>query len=441
MRRLAFVLISLLFFNHGPLLAFGLENVKKWQLENGLTMIVLEDHSIPNANMYIFWRVGSRNEVPGITGLSHFFEHMMFNGAEKFGPGMFDKVMEANGGANNAYTTEDVTVYTDWFPTSSLEKIFELESDRIAHLNLDDKMVASEREVVASERRTGLENNNYERLSEEVKGIAFRAHSYGWPVIGHESDIKSWTKDDLWAYYKSYYAPNNAVAVVVGDVTEADVKTLAKKYLAGIPRAQSPRTVHTVEPEQVGERRVFVKKAEATSPSLLIGYHVPNSLHEDSTALEMLAGILGDGRTSRLYRRLVTESKIATDVDVQMSDALDPTLFYIYTIGMAGADSQKIEKAIYEEIQKLATSGVSETEVEKLKNKSRIALYRSLETINSKANTIGSAEVFYGDYREIMKRHERYQNLTPKSVQDAAKKYLVKSNRNVGVLDSKEVGI
>jgi len=268
------------------------KDVQTFTLNNGMKFLVLEDHSIPNANFYVLWRVGSRNEYPGITGLSHFFEHMMFNGAKKHGPKQFDRVMEANGGANNAYTTNDVTVYTDWFPATALETIFDLEADRIADLNLDDAMVESERGVVASERTTGLENSPWRTLGEEVDGAAFRAHPYSWPVIGHESDIKGWKKSDLQAYFDTYYAPNNAVAVVVGDVNVADVKKLAEQYFAPIPAAEPPRPVHTVEPEQKGEKRVFVKKESISAPHLLISYKTPATSHPDHYALDMLTTIL-----------------------------------------------------------------------------------------------------------------------------------------------------
>ena len=166
------------------------EDVQSFVLDNAMKVLVLEDHSIPNANMYLFWRVGSRNEYPGITGLSHFFEHMMFNGAKKYGPKEFDRVMEAAGGSNNAYTSNDVTVYTNWFPASAIETIFDLEADRIASLAIDPAMVESERGVVLSERSTGLENNKEQKLMEQMSGAAFFAHPYHWPVIGYESDIK-----------------------------------------------------------------------------------------------------------------------------------------------------------------------------------------------------------------------------------------------------------
>ena len=236
------------------------DDVKTFTLKNGMQIIVLEDRSIPNVAMYLFYKVGSRNEYPGITGISHFFEHMMFNGAKKYGPKQFDITMEANGGANNADTSKDITFYSNWFPKSAMELIFDLEADRIAHLNFDDKMIESERGVILSERSTYLENENEDFLSQEVIATAFNAHSYSWPIIGWESDIKNWTKGDLQNYFKTYYAPNNCVVVLTGDVTLDEAKKLSKKYFEPIPQGNTPRKVHTVEPEQLGERRLFVKK-------------------------------------------------------------------------------------------------------------------------------------------------------------------------------------
>ncbi|RZI57117.1 MAG: insulinase family protein, partial [Pseudomonas sp.] len=202
-----------------PLSAATAKNdIQEFKLKNGMKVLILKDDSIPNANMYTFWKVGSRNELPGITGLSHFFEHMMFNGSKNFPPGSFDTTMEAAGGSNNAYTSNDVTVYTNWFPTSAFSTIVDLEADRIANLALDDKKIDSERGVVLSERSTGLENDPWEELSIVVRSTAFLAHPYSWPVIGWETDIKAWTKADLQKYFDTYYNPANAVMVVVGDV-------------------------------------------------------------------------------------------------------------------------------------------------------------------------------------------------------------------------------
>jgi zinc protease len=281
-------ILAILFLVVGSLSAqTKAEDIQSFTLKNGMQFLVVEDHSIPNADVYIFWKVGSRNEVPGITGLSHFFEHMMFNGAEKYGPKEFDRVMEAAGGSNNAYTTEDETVYTNFFPSSVIETIFDLEADRIGHLALDDKMVESERGVVLSERITGIENSNWQLLEEQVKGVAFQAHPYRWSVIGYESDIRNWRKEDLQKYFETYYAPNNGVTVVVGDVSVPDVRRLAEEYFEPITARPAPRPVHTVEPMQMGEKRLWVQK-DVSSPTLMIVYHVPETQNPDYYAIDML---------------------------------------------------------------------------------------------------------------------------------------------------------
>lgn len=413
------------------------KDVQTFTLDNGMKFLVLEDHSIPNANFYIFWKVGSRNEYPGITGLSHFFEHMMFNGAKKYGPKQFDRVMEANGGANNAYTTNDVTVYTDWFPASALETIFDLEADRIADLNLDDKMVDSERGVVASERTTGLENSPWRTLGEEVDGMAFRAHPYSWPVIGHESDIKGWKKSDLQAYFDTYYAPNNAVAVIVGAVNVAEVKKLAQRYFAPINAAEPPRAIHTVEPEQKGERRVFVQKDSIRTPHLLIGYKTPATNHPDYYALDLLTTILAKGNSSRLYQALV-DAGLATTVGANYEEHFDPYLLQFYAIASGTTSANQIETVLYAEIDKLIKDGVRPEELEKARNEKLMRFYKQLETINGKANTLGSYEVFFGDYRKMFEAPKAYEQVSAADIQRVAATYLAKSRRTVGILAAKE---
>lgn len=412
-------------------------DAQSFTLPNGMKFIVLESRAIPNANMYTFWKVGSRNEQPGTTGLSHFFEHMMFNGSKKYGPKMFDRTMEANGGSNNAYTSNDVTVYQDWFPASSLETIFSLESDRIGHLSIDPKLVESERGVVLSERSTGLENSNIRLLAQEVSGVAFQAHPYSWPVIGHESDIKAWTLADLNNYFKTYYAPNNAVAVIVGDVKVAEVKRLATKYFAAIPKRALPPAVRTVEPPQTGERRLFVTKASATSPNLLVAWKAPQANHPDYYALEVLQSILAEGKTSRLYQALV-EQQLATSVGASGSDGFDPGLFYVYAVAAAKVTPAKLEQAVLAEVARVVKDGVTEEELQKVKNQKVVSLYRQLETINGKAQNIGWYETFFGDYRKLDQAPESFKKLTRADIQAVAAKYFVKSQRTIGVLAAKE---
>ncbi len=413
------------------------EDVKTFTLKNGMQIMVLEDHSIPNANMYLFFKVGSRNEHVGITGISHFFEHMMFNGAKKYGPKMFDRTMEANGGANNAYTTENVTVYTDWFPSSSMEVIFDLESDRIAHLNFDEKMIESERGVILSEWSTGLENSNYELLSQDVVATAMKASPYHWPVIGWKSDIENWSKSDLQNYFKTYYAPNNCVAVICGDVTVDNVKQLAKKYFEPIPSSAPPRKIHTVEPDQRGEKRVFVKK-DVSSPNVMIVYHTPETKSPDYYALDLLSSILSSGRTSRLYSSLVDQQQLATQIWAGTGVSFDPFLFTFYGVCGKNVTASQLEKGITNELNKIIKDGVTDKELQKVKNQKVMDFYHSMQTINGKANTIGTYELFFGDYKKLFNAPEEYNKVSAADIQKVAAKYFTNDNRTVGVLQAEE---
>ncbi len=420
---------SLVFAQNKP------EDVQTFMLKNGMKVMVLEDHSIPNANLYIFWKAGARNEVHGITGLSHFFEHMMFNGAKKYGPKMFDRVMEANGGANNAYTTENVTVYTDWFQSKALEVMFDLEADRIANLNIDPQVVESERGVVLSERSTGLENSNFRMLQEALKSVAFTEHPYMFPVIGYESDMKKWTKADLDAYFKTYYAPNNAVMVIVGDVKIDEVRKLAQQYIEPIPAQKPPAEVRTVEPVQNGERRLLVHKT-VSSPNVLLAYHTPETKHADYYALDLLANILSSGNSSRLNKSLVFDNPIATELFAYLPETFDPNLFYIYAIAADGVTAEKLEAGLLAEIEKIKKEGITDKELEKVKNQKLMEFYRNIETINGKANSLGTYEVFFGDYKKLFDAPKLYQNVTKEDIQRVVRTYFTKKNRTVGYLQT-----
>ena len=374
--------LILLFLLALPLFAQNkAEDVQSFTLANGLKVFVLEDNSIPNVAMYFLYKVGSRNEYPGITGISHFFEHMMFNGAKKYGPKEFDRVMEANGGSNNAYTSQNVTVYQDWFPNQTMEVMFDLESDRIANLSFDSTMIESERGVVLSERSTGLENDPMEELWNQVQGTAFYAHPYRWPIIGYESDIENWTKQDLENYFHTYYAPNNCVVVVVGDVKFNWVKSLAEKYLAPIPSGPRPRKIHTIEPEQKGEKEVFVKR-DIPSPYILMAYHIPQSGSEEYYAVDLLESILSSGKTSRLYKSIVDEKQLAIDIGTDYELAFDPTIMLVYAIANQNVKAENLVKAILDEMDKIVNEGVTEDELQKVKNQKLMSFYHRMETIN-----------------------------------------------------------
>lgn len=411
------------------------DDVKTFTLKNGMKFLVIEDNSIPNANMYLFYKVGSRNEYQGITGLSHFFEHMMFNGAKKYGPKQFDQVMEFNGGANNAYTREDVTVYTNWFPSSATEVIFDLEGDRISSLSIDPKMVESERGVVISERSTGLENSPWNLLFQTAQGVAFLEHPYHWPVIGYEDDMKNWKQTDLERYFKTYYAPNNCVTVISGNVKFDEVKKLAEKYIEPIPSQPAPPPVNIVEPTQTGERRVVVQKDVAT-PYLAVGWHVPEAKHEDYYALSILSDLLSAGRSSRLYSALVDKQQLATQVFANFGESFDPYLFTIAGVASKNVNELDLEKAIYAELEKIKKDGVNETELQKIKNIKLMDFYSQVETINGKSNNIGTYEVFFGDYRKMFDAPAAYNKVTAEDIRKVVTKYFTRANRTVGILKS-----
>jgi zinc protease len=402
-------------------------------LKNGMKVLVQTDHNIPNIALYIFYRIGSRNERPGTTGISHFFEHMMFNGAKKYGPGELDKVMEANGGSNNAYTTRDVTVYQDWFPRSALPLMYDIEADRIRDLTFDPKKIASEREVVASERRLSVDNDNFGLLDEQLWATAFIAHTYQWPVVGWMSDIEHWTMEDLKHHFEMGYSPSNATMVVVGDVSPEEIFQLCEKYIEPISPHAPPPPVTTIEPEQLGERRLVVHKP-AELPLLMIGYHISKTDDPDFYALNILRSVLFQGESSRMYQRLVDKDQLALDVSSYVESAFDPTLAIITAQPRQGVDPVACEKAIYEELERIKSAPISDQELEKAKNTRLVEFYKEMRTINGRANTIGTYEVFMGDYTKLFDAAKNYSTVTKEDVQRVAKKYFGPNNRTVATL-------
>src|SRR5712664_1162905 len=431
-KRAAFVLIAAVLMG-APVWGQAEFPVATKTLKNGMKVLVQTDHSIPNVALYIFYRIGSRNEGPGTTGLSHFFEHMMFNGAKKYGPGELDKVMEANGGSNNAYTTKDVTVYQDWFPRSALPLIYDIEADRIRDLSFDPGKIKPEREVVASERRLSVDNENGGLLDEQLWAAAIVAHPYHWPVVGWMSDIEHWTMEQLKHHFEMGYAPNNATMVVVGDASPEEIFQLCEKFIEPIPTHAPPPAVTTVEPEQLGERRVVVRKA-AQLPLLIVGYHIPQTNNPDFYALNVLRTVLFEGESSRMYQRLVDKEQIALDVSSFTSPAFDPTIVQVVAQPKQGVNPQKCEKAMYEEFENAKNAAVSDTELEKAKNIRLAEFYREMRTINGRANTIGTYEVFFGDYHKLFDAAKNYGAVTKEDVQRVAQKYFDANNRTVATL-------
>lgn len=430
-------LLALPAFAAGPTPAKvpGTDAIVTRTLDNGLEIIVWPDHDIPNVSYYTYYKAGGRNEYPGITGLAHYFEHMMFNGTAKRAPGSFDREMEAAGGSNNAWTSNDLTGYTNWFPRQALETIFDLEADRMGHLDFDPAVVESERGVVYSERRLRVDNDNFGALMEQVQATAYLAHPYQFPVIGWPSDIEKWTVQDLRDFYRTYYAPNNAVLVITGDVQPAEVFALADQYLALLPRQPEPRQVTTIEPPQQGERRLVLEKPGAQAPLLIQAYHTGLTATDPKIpALDMLVTVLARGDSSRLNQRMVEREPLVVDIGSYVHKGFDPGLLWIYATLPPGGDLARAETVLDEELARIANEGPSAAELAKARNLLLVQFWRGMSTINGKASALASHQVFHGDWRKLLDAPAALEAVTPRDVQALAASILQRRNRTTGLL-------
>lgn len=413
----------------------GIEQVQSTTLANGMKVIVWTDRDIPNVALYNWVRVGSRNEVPGITGLAHFFEHMMFNGTSKRAPGEFDRIMEGQGGSNNAFTSDNVTVYQDWIPRSALDLVFDLEGDRLANLSFDPKVIESERGVVYSERRLSVEDSNEGFLVEQVQATAFVAHPYQIPTIGWPADIQSWRLEDLQKFFKTHYAPNNCTLILAGDLSAEEGFAFAKKYLEPIPRQEPPPPVRTTEPEQLGEKRVYIERP-AQTPLLYYAYKSPAANDPQGPAINLLMSILADGNSARLHRLLVEEKQLAIQVGGYFQEGFDPGLTWVQLTLPEGANLGEVEKTLDAALDEVVAKGVTDAELARAKNQYAAGFWNKIATINGKASLLGEFEVFNGDYQKLFDSPATYEKVTREDVQKAAALVFQKNHRTVGVLTS-----
>ncbi|MFN3739044.1 MAG: M16 family metallopeptidase [Thermodesulfovibrionales bacterium] len=401
-------------------------------LKNGLKVIILEDHKAPVATFQIWYRVGSTDEPKGKTGLSHLFEHMAFKGTERYGSKELSKIVQKNGGIDNAYTTKDYTAYFQILPSDRIALSIDLESDRMRNLLLREEDLQYERAVVMEERRLRYEDDPEASLFEEVQLTAFKAHPYRWPVIGLMSDLKSITREDLFSYYRKFYTPSNAFIIVAGDVNPEEILKKIKDAFENIPSENIPQRDFTEEPPQRGEKRIYLKK-EAEVPYLLIAYHVPGFPHEDAAGLDILSAIL-TGKSGRLYKKIISEKKLAASVDASYSGFNRfPYLFFFDGVPLQGKDIQELEKAIYDVIDEIKNSPPSERELEKAKNQIEAAFIMEMDSVYSMARLIGTFELLGGWYLKD-KYLDAIRAVTPEDIQRVARKYLTEDNRTVGIL-------
>jgi predicted Zn-dependent peptidase len=413
-------------------------NAVPYRLDNGLRVLAVEDHTVPVISYYTFFRVGSRNERPGRTGISHLFEHMMFNGAKKYGPGEFDRQIESRGGFSNAFTAEDLTGYHESFPSDALEVVVDMEADRMAGLQIAEESLASEREVVKEERRVSVENDVEGSIDELLRASAYLAHPYQWPVVGWMADLDAITVADCEAYFKTHYAPNNAIIVVVGDFKpERLIALISKAYGTIASQPPAPAVVKN-EPPQQGERRAVLKKA-AQLPAVAVAYHVPGTTSAEVYALDLLQIILGSGDSSRLRRRLVHEQELATRVSANNEWRVDPSIFTIYAEARPGVAAETLEAALHAEIERAVREGVTDAELRKAKNIRTTSQVRELKTNDGKAATLGLFEIYFGGYQKLFTVLKNYEAVQKTDVLKAAR-HLTADNRTVITLVLQDAG-
>jgi len=409
------------------------ENVFETLLPNGLKVILLENHKAPLVTFQVWYRVGSRNEAWGKTGLSHMLEHMMFKGTEKVGPEEFSRIIQENGGNDNAFTSRDYTAYFENISADRVQVSIDLESDRMQNLLLREQDFRTERMVVMEERRLRTEDNPQANLQEHMEATAFLTSPYHWPTIGWKEDIERFTLDDLKAHYRTYYNSVNAILIVVGDFKREELLPRIEKAFGSMPKGIAPNQERDVDPKQTGERRVFVKK-EAQLPYIVMGYHVPNLREPDSYVLEVIATLLSAGKSSRLYQSLVREKRLVLSVDADHSLlSRDPSLFYLSAELLPGKEVADVEKALDQEVERLKKELVGAHELEKAKNQIEASFIFSQDSLFYQAMLVAQHEIAV-TWKAIDDYLPSIRKVSPEEIQRVAKKYLTPDNRTVGVL-------
>jgi zinc protease len=420
-------------------LTAALANPFETTLKNGLRVIVKEDHRAPTVAQMVWYRIGSMDEVDGASGVAHVLEHMMFKGTPSVGPGEFNKLVAAAGGKDNAFTSRDYTAYFQQVPNEKLAEMMRLEADRMRHLNVDPKEFAQEIKVVMEERRMRTDDNPQSKLFEQMNAVAFQAHPYRRPIIGWMNDLETMTAADAKAWYDTWYVPNNAFVVIVGDVNHKEVFALAEKYFGALEGRALPVRKPQVEPAQEGTRRVNVK-APAELPVLIMGYKAPvlRDIEKDSDpyALQMLAAILDGHDAARFNKKLVREDKVALSVNIDYDDtARGPGMIYLSGTPSEGRTIAELETALRAEITRIQKEGVSEPELKRARAQLVAAEVYKLDSMFGQAMEIGQVESAGLPYQKIDRMLEKLQKVSAAEVQAVAKKYFTDDTLTIGVLE------
>jgi len=411
--------------------AFATEDVRRTILSNGLVVLTKEVHTSPIVTNMIWYRVGSRNEELGQTGKSHFLEHMLFKGTDRFKKGEIDLLTLKNGGGNNAFTSHDFTAYYFSFSSDRWEVAIDIEADRMVNCAFDPEEFEAEKKVVIEELKTGLDSP-WGLLLQEEEATAFKVHPYRNPIVGWLQDVERATVEEQQAYYRRYYQPNNATLVIAGDFDTDDVVAKVERAFGSIPAGPAPAPMLLKEPPQRGERRLIVRWRSKV-PRLAIAYHAPEIAASDTYALQVLAVILAEGKASRLYQRMVEREQTVTFVSAEYGEAKDPTLFHIRAEARGDHSIDEVEASIHDELESIARNGVSAHELNRAKHQIEAHFILSRERTLDQAILLGQIETLYGlNYVDSYLR--RINAVTEADTADMCRRYLVENNRTVAQL-------
>lgn len=403
------------------------------RLQNGLRVIISEDHAAPVFSISVNYDVGSRNERMGRTGFAHLFEHMMFKGSENVGTGEHFVLIYNNGGDMNGTTNKDRTEYFERLPSNQLDLALFLEADRMRALDITRQNLDNQRQAVQEERRLRVDNSPYGRTDEVLNELAYRNFAYAHSTIGSMEDLNAATVEDVKAFFKTYYAPNNAVLAIVGDFRTQDTLAKVRKYFDSIPSQPAAPRVDMTEPAQTEERRALIQDPLARLTSLDIVYHMPPALTPDADALSVLASVLSGGRSSRLYQAIVRQKQLAVNVGASADNARGPGLFGVSGILAPGKSFEALEAALDDEIERVKTGTIEPWELDKARNGAKRAVVNTLTSTLQRARSMAQYALFYDNPGLINSRYERVEAVSAAEVQRVARQYLVNTNRTVVV--------
>lgn len=411
--------------------------IQRYRADNGLGLILLRDASEPIAVYQTWFGVGSRHEHTGATGMAHLFEHLMFGRTRTLPPGELDRLIERVGGETNAATWVDWTYYTTSVPAAELELVARIESDRMHQLVLDDDALASEREVVAAERMERVDDDVDGLLAEKLLATAFEHHPYHWPTIGWMDDIRGAAKEEVERFYRTFYAPNNATVVIVGDVDPDDTLAMLTRHYGQLQPSELPPSALAPEPAQTGERRVEVQRP-VPADRALIGYKTPAQSHADWAALELVSALLTGGPSSRLYRQLVVDRELASSIDGSVMPTAEPGLYELSLSMMRDVPAEEALAVIDEQVARLAAEPPPPAELAKAKSCVETDFWSALVSLEGKAEALGHYQTALGDFRALLATAERLEAVTAEEITRAAADYLSPERRTVAIARPRE---